>query len=154
MVTRRRFLTGFGAIGAAGAASMAGAHNVRAENWSLQTFSPDTCSCVVTEEWDTDADPATRINRLVRFERRGPEHAHILDDSLYPTIKEENRRKNLAQGQATLIAAVENDQVAWSFNAARTLIISFPELNVSASKKQQIQDWCDTNLGPEKVLVL
>ena len=118
-----------------------------------QQFSPDTCTCSVIEQWD-DALPADQVvYSLISIVHRGPEHAAIIDASLYTTIYEENRRKNLAQNFAVATAKLTPDRVAWAFNAARTLLISFPQNNVPANVKTQIQTWCDANLGIGLVLV-
>lgn len=152
MVTRRQFLRGLGAVGAGGIAATVAPMLAKAQ-YNEQTFYPDTCTCVITESWDTASDPANRLFSLVRIDHRGAEHAQIVDDSLYTTVKEENWRKNRSQQFMMAAAKLQQDQVHWEFDPGRTLLLSAPGLNVSANIKQQVQDWCDSNLGIGKVIV-
>lgn len=115
-----------------------------------QSFSPDTCTCKVLESWD-DSVPADQVvHTLVSVEHRGDEHASILDDSLYGVIRAENVRKNLAI-IACLAEAPElnNDpeQVAWSYTPGRTLLLSFPGVNLAGALKSTLQATCDTQFG-------
>ena len=115
-----------------------------------QLFQPDTCTCRVLEEWDEALPLDQVVHTLVAIQHRGDEHSAILDDSLYSTIREENRRKILAVGIALATATVlANDPatVAWSFTAGRTLQLTFPTVNVSNADKTAIQSECDATLG-------
>ena len=119
----------------------------------IQNYAPDTCTCVVQESWDDSLPSDQVVYELVSVLHRGDEHAAIVDGSLHAVLYEENRRKNKAWGKAIELSNKVGDRVAWSFNAARTLLVSFPQDNVPASVKTQIQAWCDSNLGIGKVLV-
>lgn len=123
----------------------------------IQDFSPDTCNCRVQEQWDDAVPDNQRTFECVSIINRGDEHAAIGDSAtLYATIKEENRRKNLAFNKAVELAGFDAtpDRVAWSFTPGRTLQLSFPTGGVSNNIKTQIQSWCDNNLGLSLVEVL
>ena len=120
----------------------------------IQNYAPDTCTCVVQESWD-DSLPADQVvYSLVSILHRGDEHAAIVDGSLFSVLYEENKRKNKAWNKAIEASGLASGRVVWSFNVARTLQLSFPQDNVSANIKAQIQLWCDSNLGVGKVVVL
>lgn len=118
----------------------------------VQSFSPDTCTCQVQESWD-DSLPSDQVTyTLASIIHRGPEHDYIPDDTLLSTLYEEVRRKNRAWNKAAELSGLPNDNVAWGYDAGRTLSISFPNNNVPNATKAAIQDWCDTNLvGPVTV---
>jgi len=120
----------------------------------IQEYRPDTCTCVVQESWDDSVPEDQRVHTLEAVLHRGPEHASILDSSLYPVIREENRRKNLTVGKCVSVAAVVPGQISWAYTPGRLLQISFSGVNVPNATKQAIQAWCDTNLGVGKVVIL
>jgi hypothetical protein len=116
----------------------------------LQRFQPDTCTCVVLESWDDSVPDDQVVHTMVSIEHRGAEHASILDDSLYGVIRAENVRKNLAIG--VCLAAVpelgqDPRQVAWVYTAGRTLLLSFPGVNLSGTLKATLQATCETEFG-------
>lgn len=117
-----------------------------------QQYSPDTCSCIVVEQWD-DALPSDQtLYSLVQLIRRGAEHSALVDASLYTALKDENQRKNKVHGLANA-RAITTDRIVWSFDAGRTLLVSFTGAVVSNAIKTAIQDACDTQFGVGKVII-
>ena len=121
------------------------------------TWGPDTCSCRVTFQWDDEVPSDLRIHTQIAVESKGPEHAAIVDGSLYQTLLGENRRKNLTFGIARAeLARPDNDPVqwySWSFTPGRVLEVSFISIVVSNAVKQRIQNACDLQFGPGTVVV-
>jgi hypothetical protein len=156
MVTRRGFFR-LAAVAGAGTVGIAGtklAHAVINE----QTYSPDTCACVVVEQWDSEVPPAQRIISLARIVTRGPEHSTLFDASLYSVIREENHRKNRAVNisvEEGSTKTLQFGEVRWAFTPGRTLEVSFPpERLISQAIKNKIQARCDVDLGIGSVVVV
>lgn len=121
----------------------------------IQQYRPDTCNCIVLEAWDDSVPEDQRIHTLVGIVRRGDEHASILDASLYPTIREENNRKNLCINQCKqVVTTIDPNRIKWVFTPGRLLQVSFEGINLPNATKQAIQTWCDENLGVGKVEIL
>lgn len=122
------------------------------------TWSPDTCGCSVTYQWDDTVDPSVRTHTFYRQDRKCPIHAAVQDgDSLLQLVWDENRRKNLTASLATALGNLPSEGqlpwFSWSFNANRALEVTI-NTTITAQKKTQIQNACDLQFGPGKVVIL
>ncbi len=114
-------------------------------------WEPDTCECAVVYEWDDDVPSEQRIHSLSEIINKGPEHAHILDASLYTTVLDENRRKNV---MFNIVNTTDPEIIPeWEFTAGRVLQITFSG-NIPNNIKQQLQAAADLQFGSGKVEVL
>jgi len=115
---------------------------------------PDTCDCVIEYEWDTDVASEDRVHTFKAAPNIGAEHAALSGVALYDAVQSENRRKNVAQGIVQAIDVNLTYEVyQWAFDTNRVLEVSFL-INVPNPIKQQIQDTCDLQFGPNKVIIL
>lgn len=125
------------------------------------TWQPDTCGCVIVYDYDAGTDTFT-VNRVpVKCDK----HDTLTDAQLFAAVHSngatpgENRRLNLAKGrlQATFPALFDSSGTflgTWSFSgtgSARTLNLTLPGL--TTNQKNNVQSWCDTNLGAGRVVV-
>lgn len=124
-------------------------------------WSPDTCKCQITYQWDTDEPPATRTFTPIAI---SPCSIHIDDVEDIPDeqlmtriarrwnkVIEENRRKNKA------ITYLENNYpsaviVSWGFNQSRVFEITLS--GITNLQKNQIQNAADNFAGVGKVMVI
>jgi len=122
---------------------------------SRTTWRPDTCGCrvdfgAVTDLPDSDV-PTWRDTR-----ETCPEHVGFSGQALYERILAENRRKNVS---FTLAKEIDVDLVLadfiWSFivgdQPVRKLLLSMPTFN--PPKRNDLQDACDLQFGPNLVVV-
>ena len=138
------------------------------------TWGPDTCGCVLRFTIDTAerADPKTKtIDRVIR---RCQVHEKITDDKeLLSVIDRENKDKNcvyraLPQVDAALAescrtadgaeyvdlkAGLEYEYEFEGEGSSRLLHVRVAGTELSSSRKSAVQDWCDTNLGRDRVKV-
>lgn len=113
---------------------------------------PDTCGCIVEYKWDTEVAPEARTHTYSRTIATCPEHAALAGNALYTEVVSENRRKNLVLGIAQGIdSAITDEGYKWSFDANRVLQASFS--GTTPVTRQQIQDACDLQFGPNRVVV-
>jgi hypothetical protein len=114
------------------------------------TWRPDTCSCQLVTEWDDALPDDQRVHSMTSIVHRCEQHAAILDASLFTTVREESRRKNVAlgvcQGQGR-----DPSAIPWEFDAGRTLI-----LHVGGSKTDRtlLQTLIAAEVGLNLVTVL
>ena len=116
----------------------------------------NTCGCCFEYSWDTTTSNNNRVHTPVRVVSTCPAHAALANNPVahYNTVTDEGRRWNqfitIAQAAVPLITW---DNVNWSFNVSRTLVISFVNIAVSQNLKNQMQQAADTTFGVGKVLV-
>ena len=104
---------------------------------------PDTCRCVLEYLPQSGTDVYTIV-------QAGPEHA----TANASVVLDENGRKNQMQGIVTnLVTGLDPKAFTWSFNLARTLLISFQGTNIPNQVKAQLQNAADLQYGPGKVVV-
>lgn len=130
-----------------------------------QRWIPDTCAdrnsgdcCSVLETWD-DADPElTRTHSYAVIERRCSLHAPIADGAaLYALLYLQNRRKNTCWRMANAInTAITSDKwsaLSWSFDANDVLTVNIGTL-LNSQQKNNLQNQCDVQFGPGKVVIV
>lgn len=124
-------------------------------------WKPDTCKCVIEYEWDDALNEDTRIHEVKNILERCEAHQLTLDEEVFITVEEENRRKNKTidliyqNGGKKVLTPTEKEQVRFfmkasgndgevpdeiwepsvkynsSFDKNRKLIISVEGLNVA-----------------------
>ena len=111
---------------------------------------PDTCSCVITRLEPDGSGSAT----LGTLNRKGTEHGTLTDSGVFDAVLSENGRKNqMITVASSFITSLKSQNIAWSFNIARVLLVSFPGTSVTLNTKTNIQNAADLQFGPNKVAV-
>lgn len=111
---------------------------------STQRWRPDTCGCVILQEFDKDDLPAGA--HLKAFESKCQAHATLTDveayDAIHGTIAKpgENLRKNLAYKELLEIPELVEEKVNDAGDVVKTL------------KQSVVYDWSFTGTGKERVL--
>ena len=112
---------------------------------------PDTCSCVITYQWD---DAATGSATISTMNKVGNEHGTLVGTALYSVLTSENGRKNqMVNVISGFIASFDAKNYGWSFNASRVLLVSFLGTSVNNAIKTNIQNAADLQFGTGKVAV-
>lgn len=122
------------------------------------TWGPDTCGCSLVYSWDDSVDPSVRVHTFSEVKVRCDQHSSIMDGAiLLQTGWDENRRKNITGGLCIALGNLPpegiNQWFSWRFTDGRVLEVTL-NIQISANKKQQIQNACDTQFGPGKVVIL
>lgn len=105
----------------------------------ITRWRPDTCTCVLELEWDSEHPEDARVHTAVKAERCGA-HAHEgkPNQHVFEAVHAENRHKNAVHGhllEGLGEAHVQTDatgakhfkhQPAFSFDADRQLQVAFP----------------------------
>ena len=116
-----------------------------------QTWGPDTCDCRIEETYDDATNLIARTYTWLRTLRTGPEHAALVGAPLHVVCHDENTRKNDALSIIlSLQSGLELENIAWNYNATRTLQISFL-IPVSGLAKMTMRNSLDLQFGPGKV---
>lgn len=125
-------------------------HKADLANCNYTTWSPDTCGCTITYEWDksTTETPETREHRplhpdvelrahdgqLVQHHKKCEHHKHITDaKEHFDIVLEENQRKNKEHGKIGI-----DKQITWEFTGTapnRTLHVFHEGKKVSEVEK-------------------
>ena len=112
---------------------------------------PDTCSCVITYQWD---DVGTGSATIASVNKVGGEHGTLTGTALYQVLTSENGRKNQMMSVASsFISSLNPQNIAWSYNISRVLLVSFPGTSLSNAVKTNIQNAADLQFGSGKVAV-
>lgn len=110
-------------------------HKFDPTNCNYTSWSPDTCGCIITYEWDksTRDTPEIREHRPVHEDvliigqdgqpinhnKKCEHHKHLPDTKAhFDTILEENQRKNKAHAEIGI-----DKQITWEFDSKRKLHI-------------------------------
>lgn len=131
-----------------------------------QRWRPDTCGCVLLQDWDTENSNIS----LKHFESKCAAHEMLSDADAYHVIygsgsSSENRRKNLIHKMILdhfpEIAAgngfKDGVSTEWEFTGngkGRVLKIRLNGHSMSASKRTQLQSKAHSDLGHGKVEIL
>jgi hypothetical protein len=127
-------------------------------------WSPDTCKCVIEYQWDTEVPQEQRTHTISKVIARCNHHAQHTDNHKhYSVLLEENPRKNKVMAALierfpalTIIdskgnTVLNHNLLSWKYDSNRLLQITLPTL--TQNEKQTIRDWCDTNIGVNKVRI-
>lgn len=126
-------------------------------------WGPDTCATA----WDADWDPCEIVFEyddslplidvvitVAQVNRLCPIHAALAGPDAGNQVWAENRIKNDVMGLLEAERAdVTPPDYEWSYDDARVLQASFPGVALSIAAKQLLQDACDLQFGPGKVVV-
>lgn len=120
----------------------------------LQWWRPDTCGCRIAQTHDP-SDPQAAIEFGGMVEPKCADHASLTPQEIWDAVWTwpygENRRKNLVWKR---IQEIEGVEITWSWQGSGTSRVCIvTATGVSAQKKALAQSWCDTNIGPGKVLI-
>lgn len=114
------------------------------------TWKPNTCDCEIVYEWD-DALPSEQVlATLIKVNRRGDEHANIIDASLISTLREEVHRFEVAT-ELTIADGWDEDHFTATWDPGRTLTITIPD--ATKSNKVSLQAAIAVQVGLGLVLV-
>lgn len=145
-------------------------------NITYQNWSPDTCGCVVEEQWDKDAsENGTSFSKVIK---KCSAHSSVADNDLYGVLYSnpdgENKRKNrirkflvedegldlgelkTLEDKSTVRNFKDGIEMEWSFTgtgASRELVILVTGTTLDITKKDAIKNYCDTEFGVGKVTV-
>ena len=118
---------------------------------------PDTCRCGVVFAWDDAVDPVLRTHSLIEILEKDPAHAGLDDVTLYDTLFDENRRKNLTFNIADKqVPGIDLAAITWTFTGSgdtRVLEITFAPGTLNAGQLTAVQNLSDLQFGPNKVVV-
>lgn len=137
---------------------------------NITRWSPDTCGCIFEYEWDDSVAVDQRTHTIKAIISTCSDHIGMNSniENHYDKILEENVCKNKVHGQLlTLTNIGENDiegklvpkkgvNVNFSFSGQgedRVLNISISGTNLTNQQKNSIQNWCENNLGANKVVI-
>lgn len=126
-----------------------------------QRWVPDTCAspatgdaCVWLEEWDDSVDVAARTHTLVSREKACSFHALETPASGFARCYDENKRKNITWSAALVEkASLTLDKYQWSYSDTGVLTVNFGS-DLTAQQKTRLQNACNIQFGPGKVIVL
>jgi hypothetical protein len=121
----------------------------------LTQWYPDTCGCVIIFEWD-DAVPAEqRVHTLYKIVTKCSDHKSIADDvELFNTVMRENTMKNEIFGKLQeSMPQIQPGNYSWYFDSNRVLHVKLIGLPFTQAQKLQLQQFCDTTYGINKVIV-
>lgn len=118
---------------------------------------PDTCRCGVEFAWDDAVDPGVRSHSLAAILQRCPVHIGLDDVTLYDTLFDENRRKNLTLNIADKQSpGIDLGDITWTFTGSgdtRVLVITFAPGTLTPGQLTAVQTLSDLQFGPNKVVV-
>ena len=129
---------------------------------------PDTCSCIVEYQWDTEAAAENRTHTLTSIQKC-PVHSSLSDTEAYQVVTEENPRKNISlqtvldNGPAALSDIVDGAKqlkgnifynFSWSGSPPdRVLTISFTGITLTTPQKSAIQTFLNNKFGVGRVVI-
>lgn len=120
---------------------------------SIVTWYPDTCGCVVECKYDAD-NPAAGWSGPGKI-TPCPAHASLSTAGVWTAVLDENPRKNKVRERSKQALGLTEEQAQtakFSFDSSRKLIAEFGGL-LTQPQKNNLQNWCDANLGSGKVKV-
>jgi hypothetical protein len=136
-------------------------------------WSPDTCKCTISYEWDDELSATDRVHTPVAILKDCPEHSGLGDAvSFYNALIDENKRKNKALGRLKNVTdfpelAEIGDEgqivfkngvvINWSFTGSddtRVLNVDLSQTPLSANQKDLAQTWADNEFGTGKVVIV
>lgn len=116
---------------------------------------PATCECEIVIEWDTAVPPEERTHSLFQILVLGPEHAGLSGQALEDTIEAECNTVSTTVSLAhAMIPEITGDAYDWAFDADRVLEVAFTNIALTPPQRRLVQDACDLQFGPGKVVVL
>lgn len=141
---------------------------------TIQTtrWSPDTCGCVIEFQWDDTVAPELRTHTHKSTIKACSAHTAQKDiNTHFPTVLEENQRKNKCIYEMGKAAGVNMDltqdsteaevkafhsfveKFNYSFDADRVLQVSHPTFNTTLAKTN-LETTLKTNLSSTKIRVI
>lgn len=118
---------------------------------------PDTCSCVIEYEWDSEQNEDERVHKFKSIVGVCPDHTSLSGDGLFQSVLKENRMKNMLLPEIqNIVPDFDNDKhYKWSFDKTRTLKVNLahPYFTSNPNQKKTVQDICDTKYGKGKVVI-
>lgn len=126
-----------------------------------QRWTPDTCAnpaaqdvCVWIEEWDDSVSAESRVHKLVRREQTCSFHAALTEADGYVACYDVNKRKNITMAASQVVKSnIDLSLVFWSYNSQGVLTIN-AGAQLTNQQKNQLQNNCNLQFGPGKVVVL
>lgn len=94
----------------------------------ITRWSPDTCGCTLDLAWDDAVDASARTHTLSAYVVKDAAHAALTDDDAHTQVRSENMKKNQAVDIAVTNFGVKSQDVQWSFDGSRNLVVSVPSL--------------------------
>lgn len=92
-------------------------------------WSPDTCGCKMTYEWDSELSEDERVHTPVGAELCEFHSQHDVTNG-YTVVVEENQNKNKVLGEIVkAIPSLKPEDIEWSFDADRKLVIDTSKHN-------------------------
>ena len=136
-------------------------------------WSPDTCGCQFTYEWDDSTTEDNRIHTFKAVTKECASHAHLTGNAkrdMYDSSLEENRRKNgtiqelLERAGADFgeidptsgsIVLKKGITVTWNWSGVapnRIMTITVTGITLSQQKKTAAQNFLDNRFGIGRVI--
>lgn len=128
---------------------------------AIQTtlWRPDTCGCQFEYSWDDAVAENVRVHTPITVVARCARHNGFLSNMIahFTQVTDENPRKNKLLNRArtqfpSMFDATSGEfRGSWFFDAGHALHVV--TVGLSTNQKNNIQSWCDTNLGVGRVVI-
>ena len=136
----------------------------------IQTWRPDTCECVINQQYDDQADPIVLTVHSVQ--NRCSQHSSLTNNTdLYDVVNEENPRRNFAFGHIldnapTPMYDLQEDgsrtfkkgiTVDWAYTGTipnRVLTITVTGITLTTNQKNAIQTKLNERFGINNVVIV
>lgn len=135
---------------------------------------PDTCNgCAVVYTWNDSVPAENRAHTVKEIKKHDPAHSTMSASDEYAAILEENQRKNKVHGQLLTVSALTQSStspdgsttitikngitVTYAYSGAdpgRVLTVTISGVSLTSNQKTSIVNWCNTNLGVGKVVLV
>ena len=114
------------------------------------TWTPDTCDCTVTFEWDDSVPAEQRVHTFKRIDKPEKVHENLSPEEQFETIKEENQRKNKAISDIHREhPEIKPEEIKFSYDKDRKLHLD----NIPSDKKVKLNKDLKEKYGESKVEV-